>query len=494
MAFENLTLEKLDKSDLDVIDRLLTMPTILVNQNRVAYINDSFRCTFGCDLEAFNVHELETFINPIHIEGFKKLVSDALSGEAYIEQCELCVKTPTSDVFWVEHKTRVVLYENERFLLTHLLDINDKKQTQSHLSKLLILRESMLKVTQSIVKSDGIKQLYKTILHSTLDAIDHARLGTVLIREGDLLKPFAQIGYDAKSMESFSIPVNESFLYRSAGRHLKQIVKINNLNIFGDYEKIMTANGEDEYIKSTITAPVYINGVFFGVVNVDSTETDAFDDDDVKLMEFVRNNVEIAVSNQLLFEEKAFLSRYDSLTRLYNRHYFDDMFKHILERASRYNEKFNLVVFDLNDLKSVNDEYGHIAGDELLKYFSDSCKALIRKSDILARYGGDEFVGIFFNCSKDRLRKRIDGHLKHLMENPITINDRKFVCSYSYGISSFGEEGMTLNELFRVADDRMYQNKIRYKLGFDFIEAFDSGNVPIFDSIELKKFNESLHK
>ncbi len=492
MAFENLTLEKLNKCDLDVIDRLISMPTILVNRKRVAYINDSFIKTFGCDLELLNLYNLESFINPIHIEGFKRNIENALSGKGFIEQSELCVRTSNSEMFWLEHKTRVVQYENEPYLLTHLLDINDKKVAQLHLSKLLILRESMLKVTQSIVRSDGITQLYNSILKSILDAINHARLGTVLLREGDTLKPVAQIGYDAKSMESFTLPVKESFIYRSLNKQVDRIVMINDLNIFGNYEKILTVNGEDEHIKSTISAPVYINGVFFGLVNVDSTETDAFDDDDVKLMEFVRNNVEIAVSNQLLYEEKAFLSRYDSLTRLYNRHYFDDMFKHVLERATRYNEKFNLVVFDLNDLKRVNDEYGHIAGDELLKYFSDSCKALIRKSDILARYGGDEFVGIFFNCSKERLRKRIDGHLKHLIDNPIKINKTEFVCSYSYGISTFGEEGITLNELFRIADDRMYQNKIRYKLGFDFIDAFESGKVPMFDSLDLKKANENL--
>ncbi|GAB6107349.1 sensor domain-containing diguanylate cyclase [Fusibacter bizertensis] len=492
MAFENFNVEKLNKSDLEVIDRLISMPTILVNHNRVAYINDLFVETFGCNLDDLNLYKLESFINPIHIEGFKKHVRNALSGESFVEQSELCVRTAKAEIFWVEHKTRVVMYEGEPFILAHLMDINDKKYTQLHLSKLLLLRESMLKVTQSIVRSDGIAQLYKSILSSILGAINHAELGTVLLREGDQLKSVAQIGYDAKSMEVFSLAVSDSFYYRSLGKEHSQIVMINDLKIFGDYEKIRTVNGEEEYIKSTISAPVFINNVFFGLVNVDSTESNAFDEDDVKLMEFVRNNVEIAVSNQLLFEEKAFLSRYDSLTRLYNRHYFDEMFKHILERASRYNEKFNLVVFDLNDLKSVNDEHGHIAGDELLKYFSDSCKALIRKSDILARYGGDEFVGIFFNCTKERLRRRIDGHLKYLIDNPINIKDKAFVCSYSYGISAFGEEGMTLNELFRIADDRMYQNKIRYKLGFDFIEAFESGNVPVFDSLDLKKYKEEV--
>ena len=207
----------------------------------------------------------------------------------------------------------------------------------------------------------------------------------------------------------------------------------------------------------------------------------AFDDDDVKLMEFARDNVEIAISNQLLYEEKAFLSKYDSLTSLYNRHYFDDVFENIRDKALRYNEKFNLVVFDLNDLKSTNDEYGHMAGDEVLKYFAQSCKGLMRKSDIIARYGGDEFVGIVFNCSQDKLRKRIDEHLKWLSVNPLEVKSQPIKCSYSYGIAAFGEDGYTLNELFKIADDRMYENKIRHKLGFDFIGTVQLSNTPKYD-------------
>ena len=198
-------------------------------------------------------------------------------------------------------------------------------------------------------------------------------------------------------------------------------------------------------------------------------------------MEFARDNVEIAITNQLLYEEKAFLSKYDSLTSLYNRHFFDDVFENIRDKALRYNEKFNLVVFDLNGLKHTNDEFGHMAGDEVLKHFAQSCKDLIRKSDIIARYGGDEFVGIVFNCGQEKLRKRIDEHLKYLNDNPIKIKGHPVVCSYSYGIASFGEDGYTLNELFKTADDRMYENKIRYKLGFDFINTVQLPKTPKYD-------------
>ena len=467
----------LTEADFDVFDRLISMPTLILNAQKVLFVNAGFSHVFGYDVHFLNQMNILNFINPLFVDVFETTINRALTGETYIDQGELCVRTKEQNVFWVEHKSRVVTYNNEPHVMMHLLEINEKKRVESHLSRLLRLRESMLEVTQSIVRAEGIHELYRVILRSAVNSIDHASLGTVMLLEGEYLSPVAQIGFEDKGIENFRVPFKELFLYKSVGKNLDQIAKINDLKEFGDYHRINTTSGKDDFIRSTISAPIYIKGRFFGVVNVDSTSTNAFDDDDVKLMEFVRNNVEIAISNQLLYEEKAFLSRFDSLTSLYNRHYFDEVFEIIKERAKRYNEKFNLVVFDLNDLKQTNDEYGHMAGDALLKHFAASCKNLIRKSDMLARYGGDEFVGIFFNCSQEKLRKRIDGHLKHLSENPIIYRNKPIICSYSYGIALFGEEGTTLNELFKIADDRMYENKMRYKLGFDFIETFETHKI-----------------
>ena len=85
------------------------------------------------------------------------------------------------------------------------------------------------------------------------------------------------------------------------------------------------------------------------------------------------------------------------LTNIYNRRSFEDIFDKILNKALRYNESFYLVTFDLNNLKHINDTFGHLNGDEFIKSFVNKLKKSIRNSDVLARYGGDEFVGVFFN-------------------------------------------------------------------------------------------------
>ncbi len=122
-----------------------------------------------------------------------------------------------------------------------------------------------------------------------------------------------------------------------------------------------------KYIKSTLTAPIYINGSLFGMINIDSIETNVFDGEDVKSMEFIRNYIEIIITNYLLYEEKSHLARYDQLTNVCNRSYFEEQVKSIIDKALCYKETFNLVIWDINNLKAINDSFGHLTGDEVIK-------------------------------------------------------------------------------------------------------------------------------
>lgn len=112
-------------------------------------------------------------------------------------------------------------------------------------------------------------------------------------------------------------------------------------------------------------------------------------------------------------EELEKLSSSDPLTGLYNRRYFNNFFPLIIKNSSRYRKSLAVIFIDLNDFKKANDTYGHIFGDEVLKLFAAILKeAGIRETDIICRYGGDEFVivlgGLKYGDSKKIVEKRID--------------------------------------------------------------------------------------
>ncbi len=200
-----------------------------------------------------------------------------------------------------------------------------------------------------------------------------------------------------------------------------------------------------------------------GLLNLDSTLLNAFDDSDLELAEYMREQLEIALTRRKLYDRVVYLSRHDELTGLYNRRFFEEFARRTLKRSQRYEEKFCLVVFDLNRLKHINDTYGHQCGDEIIRTFARTLRESFRETDILGRYGGDEFVGVFLESDRDFLHRRLEEVLDKLKDSPVVLENREVVCSFSYGIASFPEDGDSYNKLVSVADTNMYNYKKSFK-------------------------------
>ena len=116
-------------------------------------------------------------------------------------------------------------------------------------------------------------------------------------------------------------------------------------------------------------------------------------------------------------------------------------------------------MFDINRFKSINDRYGHFIGDKVLKYISNELLKNQRESDILARFGGDEFIGAVFNSDLAELSQKYINLNEKLMHNELIVDEVKISCSFSFGIAQYPHDGETLDDLVKVADFEMYKNK-----------------------------------
>ncbi len=359
---------------------------------------------------------------------------------------------------WYQLHSKVIIFNEVESILTYVLDITDKKLAELENIRLSKIRSLMLEVTHSVVNNDEIEIFYSLILKNALLAIEKSHLGSIFIRRENNFQCISYVGFDDSVMD-FQLPVEHSFLYRATDGAMDYITYLNDIQPSDLNYPIKIDTGEYTHIRSSLSAPINISGEVYGMINIDSLQPDAFDESDVKSMEFMRDNIEIAIINHLLFQEKTQLAKYDRLTGLYNRHFFEDQYEIIKEKGLRYNETFNLVIFDVDRLKMINDQYGHFVGDQAIRKIALEMQTNSRKSDVIARFGGDEIIAVLFSSSADELQKKFANMQDKLLENPIEFFEEKIYCSFSFGIASFPQEGQELEVLLKIADARMYINK-----------------------------------
>mgnify|MGYP003669215571 CR=1 FL=1 len=168
-----------------------------------------------------------------------------------------------------------------------------------------------------------------------------------------------------------------------------------------------------------------------------------------------RTEQELATANAALKE----LALIDPVTQIGNRHHFDLRLSHALDRAQRQVETVGLIIMDLDGFKMVNDTYGHITGDLVLKEVASRLEQCARKSDTVARLGGDEFAIIMESGVSSDGAELFAERIETLIGAPMTFNDENVGVGASIGIALFPKNGGTPEMLFRAADDAMYQKK-----------------------------------
>ena len=346
-----------------------------------------------------------------------------------------------------------------------MIDITDRKKMENRLNKLLKLKELMLEISHAILQVNDIKELFVLVLEKVTEAMGNLDLGCVLVLDAEEnLKIIASKGYDSSLSEEFNLKLKDSFFWNITQGQLDKAVIINDIQKlnFQKYTNVLE-NTIGIKVESSISTPILLNNRLYGLINIDSTQSNAFDDSDLEVMEYLKKQIEIGIAKYSLYEETVYLSRYDKLTNVYNRRYFEELFNVMFAKAKRYNESFFVVIFDLNGLKSINDTYGHLAGDELIKTFASHLSSKTRISDIFARFGGDEFVAIFWGSDLQNIIQKLEDIVKDFVNDPILFEENTIICSFSYGISNFPQNGTDYNELIGIADKNMYEYKQKLK-------------------------------
>ena len=158
-------------------------------------------------------------------------------------------------------------------------------------------------------------------------------------------------------------------------------------------------------------------------------------------------------------EEIYRLTTIDGLTQIYNKRYFLETLEREISRAHRYRRELTLMMMDIDHFKKINDTYGHLAGDYVLKQLASVIKARIRREDTMSRYGGEEFALVLPEVDQINAGQTAEKIRKLVEKTVFKFEDTKIPVTVSMGVSALDPETKDPNDFIKRADEKLYQAK-----------------------------------
>lgn len=302
---------------------------------------------------------------------------------------------------------------------------------------------------------NGLFEVVMKLIHESLRVDEHCLM--LFDQERKELIVHAYYGMDEKLMDQLTFKPGEGI----PGKVVEsgKPILINDISKESDYHFYKVRK---RITGSFLSVPLKMSGDnIIGVLSFRKPEKNAFSERDVELFLSVAEHVAIAIGNAQLYQRTRELTNKDPLTSLYNRRYFFERFEKEVERAYRYRRIFSVLMLDLDHFKDFNDENGHLKGDDVLRETANILLTQIRTSDVLARFGGDEFIILLPETDKesaiivaDKLRSGIEQNSFDGEEN---VPGGKL--TISLGLGTYPQDSTDAFQLINYADRALYRGK-----------------------------------
>ena len=370
---------------------------------------------------------------------------------------------PDADFFTAKHEeilTAIASIAATKLLKTRVVD--KLRSTVEQLEYNVKLQDTLFEIAELVYNTGSLKEFYQSV-HRCIANITNAHNFLIALEdrlERQIKFPYFVDEHGAHYEEAMAI---DSGLPSVSGHILKT-----QRPLMADQQKIEQLVAQGVILQQGVI-PHALLGVPFGdknlrgVVIVQSYKaSDEYSKKDQQLLGFVAKHIHIALKRRQAKSELEFLALHDPLTRLPNRSLFFDRVNHAIKSRERLSSGVGAIMFlDLDKFKPINDSYGHHIGDQLLIKLSSSIAGVLRKSDTIARIGGDEFAILLDNIKGKAEAKRIAHKVLKVVRQPIVLEGIELTLTTSIGITTF--EGGEINgeQLLIEADEAMYLAKLQ---------------------------------
>jgi diguanylate cyclase (GGDEF)-like protein len=216
----------------------------------------------------------------------------------------------------------------------------------------------------------------------------------------------------------------------------------------------------DKGIQSFLGVPVVFHDRAIGLIALYNSGAESFSEEDANVAELFASQVAIALDNSRQIELMERQAVTDQLTGLYNRRAFAGVAAKEVGRAWRYGRPLALILFDIDSFKVVNDTHGHSIGDQVLQVMTGLVSKTIRATDVICRYGGDEFIVLMPEAGRDEALAMAERLREEIMRMTVVTPEGTLMMTVSLGVANLGPNGEDdLDNLINRADRAMYQAK-----------------------------------
>ena len=239
----------------------------------------------------------------------------------------------------------------------------------------------------------------------------------------------------------------------------KKNVLINDIE--KEYNKYISSKSNElgncnfKYIQSLVFCPIIIESKVIGILSVQSYNKNAYNKNDIKKLEILTSYIAIALENARLFNKIEYAATHDGLTEILNREEILNRGEFILKNK----ENCSIILIDIDYFKSINDNYGHAAGDYVLKSISNIMQEIISENGYIGRFGGEEFLIVIYDYNFDKVMK-IAEQLRSYVENyKFIVDSQKIDVTVSLGIYNYCNGDKNFYNNIKFADKALYMAK-----------------------------------
>lgn len=370
---------------------------------------------------------------------------------------ETCLTTRDGEGFPVEINACCIEYQGRSAVLSIARDIRQRKAIEQSEQEQRALAETLRDIASDLTSTLELEEVMDRILFQLGRVIENDAVSIDLVEKG-----FARVmrhrGFTERGLAEWI----EGEVRKVSDLHtLRAMAQTRCPIVISDtaQDPRWVYLEQTNWVRSYAGAPIHIKGETIGFLNVSHCKAGFFTSFHGERLQAIANHAAIAIQNARLYAEVQRLAMIDPLTGLYNRRGLFEFGQREIERSKRYGSALSALLVDVDHFKQYNDEHSYATGDHVLVEVARRCRSVVRKADLVARFGGDEFVILLSECNVHSAHIAAE-HVREVVNSALIDTEEGLLpVTVSIGIATLADDAPDLGQLIHDAGQATHEAK-----------------------------------